>query len=63
MKYYAEACTRSGKVFDTMEADHKFEIRVWSQARHADLVNVYLNNADGTLTLLEVWSYVYGNRG
>ena len=57
MKYYAEACTKQGKVFDTFEADRKFEIRVWSVARHADLVNVYLNINDGTFTRLEVWTY------
>ena len=57
MKYYAEACTRSGKVFDTGTFQKLFEIRVWARQRHAEKVNVYLNNADGSLTRYEVWKY------
>ena len=57
MKYYAEACTRSGKVFDTGTFQKLFEIRVWARQRHAEKVNVYLNNADGSLTRYEVWEY------
>ena len=57
MKYYAEACTRSGKVFDTGTFQKLFEIRVWARQRCAEIVNVYLNNADGTLTRYEVWEY------
>ena len=57
MKYYAEACTRSGKVFDTGTFQKLFEIRVWARQRHAEKVNVYLNNADGSLTRYEAWEY------
>ena len=57
MKYYAEACNKAGKVFDTTEADHTYEIKAWSEARHADRVNIYLQYADGTMTRFEVWSY------
>ena len=57
MKYYAEACTRDGKVFDSGTFQKLFEIRVWANQRHAELVNVYLNNADGSLTRYEVWKY------
>ena len=57
MKYFAEACTRDGKVYDTGTFQKLFEIRVWARQRHAEKVNVYLNNADGSLTRYEVWTY------
>lgn len=57
MKYYAEACTKAGKVYDTGTFQKLFQIRVWARQRHAEMVNVYLNNADGTLTRYEVWKY------
>ena len=57
MKYYAEACNAAGKVFDTGTFNQLFQIRVWACQRHANIVNVYLNNADGSLTRLQVWKY------
>lgn len=53
--FYAEALNKKGKVFDTMETDKIFEIRLWAEVRHADSVNIYLNNRDGSFTRWMSW--------
>ena len=55
--FYAEAMNKKGKVFDTMETDKIFEIRLWASERHADIVNIYLNNRDGSFTRWMVLKY------
>ena len=57
MKYFAEAFTKDGRMYEWGFFSKLFEIRVWANKIHANIVNVYLNNADGTVTRYEVWKY------
>lgn len=60
-KYYAEARTKEGRVFSCGTFNQKFEIRCWASKIYAHSIDIFLNNADGTLTRLETWrSGLYG---
>lgn len=54
-KYYAEARTKEGRVFSCGTFNRMFEIRCWASALHAHCIDIFLNNADGTLTRYETW--------
>ena len=55
MKYYAECRNEHGIVFATGTFNRLFEIRIWAEQRHANTVDIYLNNCDGTLTQVQIW--------
>ena len=55
-KYYAEARTKEGRVFSCGTFSKLFEIRCWASRLYAHSIDVYLNNADGTLTRYQTWT-------